>query len=207
MLPQTCWAIFLSVFSTLIVPVPEEILLLAAGYSARAGIVHLVPAFLSAWAAIMAGDWITYSMGRTLLPWLLTSKLGRRIVKPEWQEWANGFVNRHGVRAIAIGRFLVALRGPVYLAIGAAKYSASRFLIINGLVGLLEVAIVVGTGFLIGPHEGTEHSLRVVDYAIAAFILLVTVVIPIFFKKYFLKKVAPGASGSGASADAPTIIT
>jgi membrane protein DedA with SNARE-associated domain len=184
MLPQTCWAIFLSVFSTLIFPVPEEIFLLAAGYSARAGIVHLVPAFLSAWAAIMAGDWITYTMGRTLLPWLLTSKLGRRIVKPEWQEWANGFVNRHGVRAIAIGRFFI-----------------------NGLVGLLEVAIVVGTGYLIGPHEGTEHSLRVFDYAIAAFILLVTVVIPIIFKKYFLTKVDAKTHASEASTDAPTIIT
>jgi len=181
--------IFGAVFSTLVVPLPEEIALLGAGYSARRGDANLLLAFLVAWLAILCGDGITYYVGRLFLPRLLESKLGRRIVKPEWQEWASGFVNRHGVRAIAIGRFLVALRGPVYLAIGAAKFSRVRFFLINGAVGLAEVAIVVGTGYLIGPSDKSAARLRVIDCAIAAFILLVTIAIPILFKKFFLKKV------------------
>lgn len=189
--------IFGAVFSTLIVPLPEEITLLGAGYSARRGEANLVIAFLVAWAAIMLGDWITFFVGRAFLPRLLASKLGRRLVKPEWQEWATDFVQRHGVRAIAIGRFLVALRGPVYLAIGAAKFSRARFLLINGLVGLAEVAIVVGTGYLIGPSDKSAARLRVVDYGIAAGILIITVAIPIIFKKFFLKK-APASSSSAA---------
>lgn len=196
--------IFLANLSTLVFPLPEEITLLAAGYAARRGEATLAGALGAAWAAIMIGDWLTFFAGKSLLPRLLASKLGRKIVKPEWQEWANGFVHRHGVRAIAIGRFLVALRGPVYLAIGAAKYSTQKFLAINGLVGLTEVGIVVGTGYLIGPSAQSEHRLRIVDYAIAAFLLLVTVVIPILFKKFVLKKSgrlasAPGAGASGSS--------
>ena len=180
--------IFGAVFSTLILPLPEEIALLGAGYSARRGDATLAGAFFAAWAGIMLGDWITFFAGRTLLPRLLASKWGRKLIKPDWQEWATRFVQSHGVRAIVLGRFLVALRGPVYLAIGAAKFSRAKFLGINGLVGLAEVAIVVGTGYAIGPSDKSASRLRVVDYCIAAAIFVVTVLIPIVFKKIIDKK-------------------
>ncbi len=185
--------IFGAVFSTLILPLPEELALLGAGYSARRGDASLAGAFFAAWAGIMLGDWITFFTGRTLLPRLLKSRWGRKLIKPDWQEWATGFVQSHGTRAIVLGRFLVALRGPVYLAIGAAKFSRLRFLVTNGLVGLAEVALVVGTGYVIGPAKESAHRLRVVDYCIAGAIVLITIVIPIVFKRVIDGKKKPRA--------------
>ena len=119
-------AIFGAVLSTLVLPVPEELTLLGAGWWAQTGALPLWAAWLSAWLAIVVGDTASYLIGRGFLPGLLRTRLGKRIVSPDLRNWAEDLVRRHGFRAILVGRFLVGLRGPVYLAIGAAKYPLLR---------------------------------------------------------------------------------
>jgi membrane protein DedA with SNARE-associated domain len=175
--------IFAANFSTLFIPLPEEITLLGAGYSARSGVANLWLALLVAWAAIMLGDWLTFFAGKAFLPRLLATRLGQRLIKPDTQAWATALVHKYGARTIVMGRFLVALRGPVYLAIGASNYSSAKFLIINGLVGMAEVGLVVGTGYLLGPSDSHTHHLRIIDAAVVALVLLVTIAIPLLVKR------------------------
>jgi len=65
------------------------------------------------------------------------------------------------------GRFLVALRGPVYLAIGASKYPALRFTLINSAVGTVEVALLVWLGYVFGRSTRLAHEVRWVEVAVA----------------------------------------
>ncbi len=176
--------IFAANFSTLFIPLPEEITLLGAGYSARSGAANLWLALLVAWAAIMLGDWLTFFAGKAFLPRLLASRLGQRMIKPDRQAWASALVHKYGARTIVIGRFLVALRGPVYLAIGASNYGTAKFLIINGLVGMAEVGLVVGTGYLLGPSDAHTHRLRIIDGVVVALVLIVTIAIPLLVKRF-----------------------
>ena len=173
-------AIFGAVLSTLIVPLPEELALLGAGWWAHAGALPLWGAWLAAWLAIVAGDTASYMIGRSFLPRLLRTRFGRRIVAPDLRKWGEDLVRRHGFRAILLGRFLVALRGPVYLAIGGSKYPMLRFELINGCVGLIEVALLVGLGYEFGESASLAHEVRFVEIAVAVTMAAILVVPPIF---------------------------
>lgn len=173
-------AIFGAVVSTLVLPLPEELALLGAGWWAHTGALPLWAAWLAAWLAIVTGDTASYLMGRSLLPGLLRTRFGKRIVSPDLRRWGEKLVQRHGFRAILLGRFLVALRGPVYLAIGGSKYPMLRFELINGAVGLLEVAVLVGLGYQFGRSAALAREVRWVEIAVAVSIAAVLMIPPIF---------------------------
>jgi membrane protein DedA with SNARE-associated domain len=178
----TAWAIFGVVLSTLVVPLPEELALLGAGWMAHAGNVSLGGAYLACWAAIVLGDSTTYLVGRVFLPRLLRTRIGQKILTPPLRAWGEGLVQRHGFRAILLGRFLVGLRGPVYLAIGAARYPPARFTLINSAVGLLEVALMVGAGYLFGRSQRLASEMRWVEVAIALAVA-VMLILPLVLKR------------------------
>jgi membrane protein DedA with SNARE-associated domain len=186
-------AIFGAVLSTLVFPVPEELTLLGAGFWAQTGALPLWAAWLSAWLAIVAGDTASYLLGRGFLPRLLESRLGRRVVSPELRSWAEELVRRHGFRAIVIGRFLVGLRGPVYLAIGASKYPFLRFELINGAVGLVEVALLVGLGYRFGESARLAHEIRWIELGLAI-LLAAILVLPLFLKSRLVRRQRRAAS-------------
>jgi len=81
-------AIFSAVLSTLVLPVPEELTLLGAGFWAQTGALPLWAAWLSAWLAIVVGDTASYLLGRGFLPRLLQTRFGRRVVSPDLRSWA-----------------------------------------------------------------------------------------------------------------------
>jgi membrane protein DedA with SNARE-associated domain len=169
-------AIFGAVLSTLVLPLPEELALLGAGWWAQAGALPLWAAWLSAWLAIVAGDTASYLIGRGFLPRLLRTRLGKRIVSPDLRRWGEDLVCRHGAGAILVGRFLVGLRGPVYLAIGASKYPFLRFEVINGAVGLVEVAALVALGYQFGQSSRLAHEIRWIEIAVGVAMAAVLVV-------------------------------
>jgi len=179
----TYWAIFGVVLSTLVVPLPEELALLGAGYLARQGAVTLVGAYFCALAAVLIGDTTTFLLGRGVLPKVFASRWGRKLVKPSLQRWAENLVQKHEVRAVLLGRFLVALRGPVYLAIGAAKLPAWKFLALNTGVAVVEVAIIVGLGYEFGSSHKMAKDVRWLEIAIGVALTLALVVLPFFVKR------------------------
>jgi undecaprenyl-diphosphatase len=172
-------AIFGAVLSTLIVPLPEELALLGAGWWAHAGALPLWGAWVAAWLAIVIGDTASYLLGRSFVPGLLRSRFGKRILSPDLRRWGEELVRRHGFRAILLGRFLVALRGPVYLAIGGSKYPMLRFELINGCVGLIEVALLVGLGYEFGRSATLAHQVRFMEIAVALAMAAILIVPPI----------------------------
>ncbi|HZU85468.1 MAG TPA: DedA family protein [Polyangiaceae bacterium] len=164
-------AIFLATFSTLLVPLPEEAALLGAGYAARLGRVTLPGAMAAAWSAVLIGDSLSYWAGRGLLARVLGTRLGRRYFPPRWREWGERLVRDHGVRAIVVARFLVGLRGFVYLAVGASKYPFGRFFAVDAAVGIAEVGGLVAAGFAFGELRAKVG--RDIDLAAAAVLLAV----------------------------------
>jgi membrane protein DedA with SNARE-associated domain len=175
------------VLSTLVVPLPEEVALLGAGFLAQRNDVSLAGAFLACWLAVVLGDALTFYAGRVFLQRLLKSRLGRRMVRPAQRRWAESFVARQGWRAILVGRFLVALRGPVYLAIGASGYGRARFLLLNSSVALLEAGLVFGLGYTFGESFALAGKVRWIDAAVVAS-LLIGFLIPWLFGRWLKKR-------------------
>jgi membrane protein DedA with SNARE-associated domain len=171
------------VLSTLVVPLPEELALLWAGYVSH-GNIPVVLAGVAAFLGVMVGDAASYLLGRTVLPKFLETRLGKRMVNRKMRKWGEEFVKQHGFRAVLLGRFLVGLRGPVYLAIGAAKFSATKFFAINAAVGTVEVGIVVGLGYYFGASEALAHDIKWISVVVAV-VLGIALFVPIFVRRRF----------------------
>ena len=169
-------AIFGATLSTLVLPLPEELALMGAGFWAHEGALPVWAAWLAATAANIIGDTVSYFIGRYFLERLLKTRFGKRIVSPELRKWGEGLVRRHRYGAILLGRFLVALRGPVYFAIGAAEVPLLQFEIINTLVALVEGAILVWLGYFFGQSMKVAHEVRWAEIAVGVAIAIILVV-------------------------------
>jgi membrane-associated protein len=179
-------AIFGAVLSTLILPLPEELALMGAGWWAHEGALPLWAAWVAATAANVVGDTVSYLIGRYFLERLLHTRFGKRLVSPELRDWGEDFVHRHGFWAIVLGRFLVAVRGPVYFAIGASKYPLGRFELINGIVALIEGAALVWLGYVFGESVKVSHTARLVEISVGASLLLF--IVPVVVKARLSRK-------------------
>jgi membrane protein DedA with SNARE-associated domain len=184
----TDWAIFGVVLSTLVVPLPEELALLGAGYLAHQGAVSLPEAYFAALAGVLIGDTVTFLLGWGLLPKFLESRWGRKIVNPALRRWAEELVREHPLRAILLARFLIGLRGPIYLAIGAAKPPAWKFIAVNGAVAMIEVGIMVGIGYEFGASHELAKNVRWLEITLGVALALTLVVLPALLKRHLERR-------------------
>jgi membrane protein DedA with SNARE-associated domain len=171
--------IFGVVLSTLVLPLPEELALMGAGFWAHQGALPLWAAWVAATAGNVVGDTASYLVGRYFLDRLLRTRFGKRIVSPEMRKWGADFVKRHGFWAIVLGRFLVALRGPVYFAIGASKYPLGRFELVNSIVALVESAALVWLGYVFGRSTRVSHEVKWAEIAIGVVLVAILAVPPL----------------------------
>lgn len=170
--------VFLAVFlDTLGLPVPGEVILLAAGFLVSAGKVEFLPTVLAAAAGGVLGDTVTYWLGRRA-----GVAAGRRVVGLycTWTACTLGSANCVG-RAeallrrfrgwvVLVAKFIAGARVFVPPAAGASALSFGRFLLFDAAGSLLWTTLVVGMGALFGREwepiarglEGAYHLLGLV---------------------------------------------
>lgn len=125
------------------VPLPASMLLLAAGAFARQGVLDPMSGSLAAWAAAVAGDLASYTVGRLAgngLPAAWTAGAG-------WRAAADAFARR-GVWAVLVTRFLLTpMALPVNLLAGSTRFPWPNFLWPVVLGEALWVALLAGLGY------------------------------------------------------------
>jgi membrane-associated protein len=133
------------------VPVPGETALIAAGVLARHGRLQLPLVIAVAAAAAIVGDNIGYIIGRTG---------GRRLLeRPGFLEHqrheilAKGepFFDRHGPKAVFLGRWVAGLRIAAAWLAGVNRMPWRQFLFFNALGGVAWAASVGGLAYALGP--------------------------------------------------------
>lgn len=124
--------LWLSIFIGAVgVPLPNTLLLLAAGAFAALGDFNLLALFLVSLSGFVAGDSCSYWIGRLwgskVLLWLETSNKAR-FFKPQTIARSRSYFYRLGGWAIFLSRFLVsALGGAINLLAGAELYPYRLF--------------------------------------------------------------------------------
>lgn len=131
-------------------PLPEDFVVLGAGYLVYSGVVSLYPTVAVALVAVLAGDVFLYWAGR---------RWGRQIVghprlgvSPERLARAERFFARWGAGAIVLARFVAGLRAAVYLAAGLLRQPFGRFFAIDFAASLVNVPLLVLLGRYAGPQ-------------------------------------------------------
>ena len=133
-------------------PIPEEVVLTAAGCLAFNGNANVWWAGASCGLGILIGDLVPFSLGRTFGPRILRIRTVRAFVSRRGLGNFDKWFRRQGYKALFIARFLPGMRTAAFFTAGALKLGVFRFLSIDGL-GIL---VVTPTFVWLGHHFGPE---------------------------------------------------
>ena len=178
----------LIVLSGYIVPIPEEVLLLTAGYLAAYTAINIYLVTVVAVLGVLIGDnflfWLSHYKGSKIV-----SRLKKRIRKNELLKYER-LMKAHIGKTIFMLRFIVGLRffGP-FLA-GSMKTKWKTFQFYN----LLAVLIYAPTVVFLGYHFHNKFlviltELEIVRHILFALVLIaLSYLITLFLRKKFLVK-------------------
>jgi membrane protein DedA with SNARE-associated domain len=161
------------------VPVPGEIMLIAAAVFAGAGQMNIAAVFSVAVLAAVVGDNIGFIVGH-FGGRPLAERFGRYVfLTPQRLDRAEVFFNRHGGKVVTVARFIDGLRQINGLLAGIAGMHWLKFLGYNALGAVLWVGTWCGLGYLAGENivEIYDTFERYKWYAIGALAVVVAIVI------------------------------
>jgi membrane-associated protein len=143
---------------------PGETAVVLGGVVAAEGGVDLVPMLLIVWLAAAAGDLASFMLGRRLGRRFLISRGPRLGITPARLERVDGFFDRHGAKAILIGRFVGIIRAVAPFLAGASGLRLRGFLpwSLLGTLAWASAFTLVGYAF----HESFESAAHLVTHAL-----------------------------------------
>ena len=155
---------------------PGDSLIFAVGALAAVGAFDVRLAFLLLVVAAIAGDAVNYAIGRS-------AGLGiihRAQTNPRWGRWVNPayiaraheFFERHGGKAIVLGRFVPIVRTFVPFVAGVAEMSYRTFALYNVTGALAWVGICIGAGYVFGNVPVVKENFSLVALGIVFVSLL-----------------------------------
>jgi membrane protein DedA with SNARE-associated domain len=130
--------------------VPGESLVLASGFFAHQGILHLVPVMVAAGTGALIGDNIGYFLGSRLgREWLL--RRGSRFgIRKRGLAKVETFFQRQGPKAVFFGRFVGFARALVPFVAGASDMPYRKFVLYDALGAVLWTIGFVTLGYVLG---------------------------------------------------------
>jgi membrane-associated protein len=122
-------------------------------------------------AAAFAGNVLGFEIGNKAGP--VIYEHDGRILKQSYFDRTEAFFDKHGRKALVIGRFVPVVRTYVTVVAGASKMKRPRFLVWSLLGALLWVLLITLTGYFVGDtFPGLAQN---IDYLILGLLLLTVV--------------------------------
>jgi membrane protein DedA with SNARE-associated domain len=139
-------------------PIPSEVVMPLAGFAASRGEMSLPLAILSGSAGSLAGAWLWYGIGHWIGAERLAGWAGRHgrwlTVSPDDVERAARWFDRHGGKAVLVGRLVPAVRTLISVPAGIARMPTSRFLLYSGVGTVVWTGFLATVGFVLGSQHG-----------------------------------------------------
>jgi membrane protein DedA with SNARE-associated domain len=161
------------------VPVPGEVMLIAAAIFAGAGQMNIAVVFSVAVLAAVIGDNIGFTVGH-FGGRPLAERYGRYVfLTPQRLDRAEAFFNQHGGKVVTVARFIDGLRQINGLLAGIAGMHWLKFLGYNALGAVLWVGAWCAMGYLAGENIVDIYDTfeRYKWYVIGALAIVVAIVI------------------------------
>jgi membrane-associated protein len=149
---------------------PGDSLLFAAGALAAVGALNPHYLFLLLATAGILGNTANYSIGRFVGPKVFTSS--SRFFKKKYLDKTHEFYEKHGGKAVIIGRFLPVFRTFVPFVAGIGAMTYLRYTIYNIIGSTLWVGLFIYAGYFFGNLPFVQKHFSMV--------ILVLIIIPGF---------------------------
>jgi membrane protein DedA with SNARE-associated domain len=156
-------------------PMPEDVVLLAAGALLQREVTHIVPTAAVVVVGVVAGDLTIFLMARHLGTRALERPLFRRLLPPRRRRRLEALFDRWGGGIVFVARHLAGIRAPVFALAGMHGMSGTRFLLFD-LAGLtVSAPLVMGIGYLFSHRleEASVHVTRVQHWVVFAVVALI----------------------------------
>ena len=133
---------------------PGDSLLFAAGALAATGVLDIRIIVGALVIAAVGGDAVNYAIGRSLGARIISKAESdprwRRAINPAHVARAHEFFERHGGKAVVLGRFVPIVRTFVPFVAGAAAMTYPTFAVYNIVGGIAWVGLCAGSGYAFG---------------------------------------------------------
>lgn len=159
------------------IPLPGETALVTAAAFAATGRLNIYLVVVVAAAAAIIGDnggyWIGRKGGLTLV-----NRFGRHVGLTERKlTWARRFFDRHGAKAVFLGRFIALLRSWAAALAGIGHMPYGVFTFWNALGGVAWASLFGTLGYLFGENlPRLEHDIGRVSLVIALVVAVALVI-------------------------------
>ncbi|GIH50168.1 membrane protein DedA, SNARE-associated domain [Microbispora rosea] len=156
-------------------PLPSEVILPLAGFTAARGDMSLLAALLWTTAGSVVGALALYCVG-ALLGRERTVAIAARLplVKISDIEKAEAWFARHGVKTVFFGRMIPIFRSLISVPAGVERMPLGTFLLFTTLGSLIWNTVFVLAGYLLGEHwHLVENYMGIVSKVVVAAVVLV----------------------------------
>jgi membrane protein DedA with SNARE-associated domain len=174
------WVIIFLILTGCGLPIPEEVGIIAAGVWARDGAMDFWLGLAACLFGCIVGDSIMYSIGYRFGKSVLREHpMFTGFLTPEREKAIERMIRRRGAIVLFTARFLVGVRGPVYLTAGILHFPYRRFLLID----LVCATIVVTLFYSLAWYYGKDiiNWIRTAEEGITVAVGLVLVGGALFF--------------------------
>lgn len=158
-------------------PIPSELIMPMAGYTAAEGHLNLVLVIIAGATGTVLSALFWYCVGR----WVgcervrhFADRYGRWLtITADEVDLARDWFHRHCGKAVFIGRLVPAMRTLISVPAGIAGMELPKFLIYTTAASLIWVGMLAGAGYLLGArYEEVSHWLNPVSNVIAGGLLV-----------------------------------
>ncbi len=189
--PLSLWGPFIVLLLCgLGLPVPEDIVLVAAGALGVIDGRSWMEVSVVMYAGVMMGDSLIFLAGRFLGQRLMATRWFQRYFSTAKQARVEAQFERFGSMVLFVGRFLPGLRAPIFFTAGSLKTRYVKFFFFDGLAALVSVPFFVWLGSWLWNHfkddiAELEHALvRTQTYStmvalIIGAVLLLTILVQV----------------------------
>ncbi len=153
-------------------PIPEEVPIVLAGVLSAKG--QLIPewAFASCLIGALLGDSLMYLIGYHFGHNLLREHPKfAKFLRADRENRFEEAVERHGFKVMLLSRFMVGVRGPVYLAAGVIRMPFRSFLLFDFLCATLVVGTFFSLSYVYG--EPIARMMRNIELTLTMVILVI----------------------------------
>jgi membrane protein DedA with SNARE-associated domain len=145
--PLSLWGpFFVLVLCGLGLPVPEDIVLVAAGALGVIDDRHWIEVGALMYAGVMLGDSTIFLAGRFFGARMRNSRWFQSYFSEKKQAKVENLFDRYHSWVLFVGRFLPGLRAPIFFTAGSTRVKFWKFFLFDGLAALISVPFFVWLG-------------------------------------------------------------
>ncbi|MFT3927325.1 MAG: DedA family protein [Myxococcales bacterium] len=140
-------------------PIPEDIMLLAAGVLVHRGEVSYLGALLACAVGVFIGDTTIFLLARRLGPAALERRPLKWLITPERREKIEESFTRYGNVIVFMARHMAGLRAPTFAMAGMHNMPITKFWLWDGLGLCVSAPVVIGIGYWLADNLDRAKAL------------------------------------------------